>query len=65
MSGYALINASRTPTNYFDAMQRPSNQGDLDSCVTGEFGSLLHGGGSGSDFLYRSTAVHDCCWVAF
>jgi hypothetical protein len=43
--------------------RRPSNQGDLDSSVTGEVGRVLHGGGnaSGVPFLYCSTWLLLCC----
>jgi hypothetical protein len=71
LSGYALLNASRTAANNFDAKecsrmntrsareytmfapaqllrnwreQRPSNQGDLDSSVTGETGTAFYTG---------------------
>lgn len=43
--------------------QRPSNQGDFDSSVTGEVGTLLHGDGPASGFM--CTALHDYCWAAF
>jgi hypothetical protein len=46
--------------------QRPSNQGDLDSCVTGEFGRVYHTGWNCFWFhFYTVVRLCDCCWIAF
>jgi hypothetical protein len=47
---YTMFAPAQRLRNWLD--QRPSNQGDLDSSVTGEDARVLHGGGPASDLIF-------------